>query len=39
VIVNHSEPDHAGALVEVLERNPTVTVLLSRSAKTFVTTS
>ena len=36
VIVNHSEPDHAGALVELLERNPTVTVLLSRSAKTFV---
>src|SRR3990170_4369887 len=36
VIVNHSEPDHAGALVELLERNPSVTVLLSRSAKTFV---
>ena len=36
VIVNHSEPDHAGALVELLERNPAVTLLLSRSAKTFV---
>ena len=36
VIVNHAEPDHAGALVELLERNPAVTVLLSRSAKTFV---
>src|SRR5512140_1845766 len=36
VIVNHSEPDHAGALVELLERNPSVTVLLSRVAKTFV---
>ena len=36
VIVNHSEPDHAGALVELLERNPAVTVLLSRVAKTFV---
>jgi len=36
VVVNHSEPDHAGALVYLLERNPGVTVLLSRSAKTFV---
>ncbi len=36
VVVNHSEPDHAGALVELLERNPAVTLLLSRSAKTFV---
>lgn len=36
VIVNHSEPDHAGALVDLLARNPGVTVLLSRSAKTFV---
>ncbi len=36
VVVNHSEPDHAGALVDLLERNPRVTVLLSRPAKTFV---
>ena len=36
VVVNHSEPDHAGGLVDLLERNPNVTVLLSRSAKTFV---
>ena len=36
VVVNHSEPDHSGALAELLERNPSVTVLLSRSAKTFV---
>ena len=36
VIVNHSEPDHAGALVDLLDRNPAVTVFLSRSAKTFV---
>jgi len=36
VVVNHSEPDHAGALVDLLERNPKVTVLLSRPAKTFV---
>ncbi|MBI5419191.1 MAG: FprA family A-type flavoprotein [Deltaproteobacteria bacterium] len=36
VVINHSEPDHAGALVDLLERNPGVTVLLSRAAKTFV---
>lgn len=36
VVINHSEPDHAGALVDLLERNPNVTVLLSRPAKTFV---
>jgi len=36
VIVNHSEPDHAGALVDLLDRHPNVMVLLSRSAKTFV---
>lgn len=36
VVINHSEPDHAGALVDLLERHPKVTVLLSRSAKTFV---
>ncbi|HSE14713.1 MAG TPA: FprA family A-type flavoprotein [Candidatus Deferrimicrobium sp.] len=36
VVVNHSEPDHSGALAELLERNPSVAVLLSRSAKTFV---
>ncbi len=36
VIVNHSEPDHAGALVDLLARNPGITVLLSRPAKTFV---
>lgn len=36
VVINHSEPDHAGGLVDLLERNPKVTVYLSRSAKTFV---
>ncbi len=36
VVVNHSEPDHAGGLVDLLERHPSVTLLLSRSAKTFV---
>jgi flavorubredoxin len=36
VVINHSEPDHAGALVDLLERHPGLTVYLSRSAKTFV---
>ena len=36
VVINHSEPDHSGALVDLLERNPNVTVYLSRSAKMFI---
>jgi flavorubredoxin len=36
VVINHSEPDHSGALVDLLERNPEVTVYLSRSAKMFI---
>ncbi len=36
VVINHSEPDHAGGLVDLLERHPDVMVYLSRSAKTFV---
>ena len=36
VVINHSEPDHAGGLVDLLDRHPNVMVLLSRSAKTFV---
>jgi flavorubredoxin len=36
VVINHSEPDHSGALADLLERNKTATVYLSRSAKTFV---
>ncbi len=36
VVINHSEPDHSGALVDLLKRHPNVTVLLSRPAKTFI---
>jgi len=36
VVINHSEPDHAGGIVDLLKRNPKVTVFLSRSAKSFV---
>jgi NADH oxidase (H2O-forming) len=36
IVINHSEPDHSGALVDLIAANPGVTVVLSRSAKTFV---
>jgi flavorubredoxin len=36
LVVNHSEPDHSGAIVDLLARHPDVTVLSSRSAKSFV---
>ena len=36
VVINHSEPDHSGAIVDLLKANPGVTVVLTRSAKTFV---
>ncbi len=36
VVINHSEPDHSGAIVDLLERNPKITVYLSRSAKMFI---
>jgi flavorubredoxin len=36
VVINHSEPDHSGAIVDLIAANPGVTVVLTRSAKTFV---
>lgn len=36
VVINHSEPDHSGAIVELLKVNPNVTVFLSKAAKGFV---
>jgi len=36
VVINHSEPDHAGGIVDLLQRHPNVTVLFSRVAKSFV---
>lgn len=36
VVINHSEPDHSGAIVDLLARHPDVTVLFSRAAKSFV---
>lgn len=36
VVINHSEPDHSGALADLLQRHPEVEVLLTRPAKSFV---
>jgi len=36
VVINHSEPDHAGGIVDLLKRNPKIAVYLTRSAKTFI---
>ena len=36
LVINHSEPDHAGGIVDFLKRNPKVQVYLTRSAKTFI---
>ena len=36
LVVNHSEPDHAGAIVDILSRNPNIEVFLTRSAKSFI---
>jgi flavorubredoxin len=36
VVVNHSEPDHAGAIVDLLKRHPNIEVYLSRPAKAFI---
>ena len=37
LIVNHTEPDHAGTIPLLLERNPNITVVGSTSGITFVT--
>ncbi len=36
VVVNHSEPDHSGGIVKLLEVNPDVKVYLSKAAKGFM---
>jgi len=36
VIVNHTEPDHSGALAALIERNPDVTIYCSVPAKNFL---
>ena len=36
LVVNHSEPDHAGGIVDLLQRHPNVQVYFSRPAKSFI---
>ncbi|MCK4622580.1 MAG: FprA family A-type flavoprotein [Desulfuromonadales bacterium] len=36
VVVNHTEPDHSGALIQVLEMNPDVQVYCSKPAENFL---
>ena len=36
VVINHSEPDHAGGIVDLLQRHPNVQVYFSRAAKSFI---
>lgn len=36
IILNHNEPDHSGALPIILDLNPDIEVLYSKTAKTFV---
>ncbi len=36
IILNHNEPDHSGALPALLDINPDMEVIYSKTAKTFV---
>ena len=36
VVVNHTEPDHSGALAGLIERNPQITVYCSKAAENFL---
>src|ERR1039457_1706099 len=37
IIINHTEPDHSGSLAFLLDICPTVTVVTTQAAKTFLT--
>ncbi|WP_022849921.1 FprA family A-type flavoprotein [Limisalsivibrio acetivorans] len=36
IILNHNEPDHSGCLPVLIEKNPDIEVIYSKTAKTFV---
>lgn len=36
VVVNHTEPDHSGAIVDLLEVNPDITVYCTKAAENFL---
>ncbi len=36
VVVNHTEPDHSGAVIQIIEKNPEVQIYCSRAAENFL---
>ncbi len=36
VVVNHTEPDHSGALEELIQRNPNIQIYCTRAAENFL---
>ncbi|PLX91193.1 MAG: FprA family A-type flavoprotein [Desulfuromonas sp.] len=36
VVVNHTEPDHSGAVAQVIEKNPNVQIYCSKAAENFL---
>ena len=36
VVINHTEPDHSGALAALLERNPNITVYITKAGENFL---
>lgn len=36
IVVNHTEPDHSGAIVQILEKNPDVQLYCSKAAENFL---
>jgi len=36
VVVNHTEPDHSGAVIQVIEKNPDVQIYCSKAAENFL---
>ncbi len=36
IVVNHTEPDHSGAVIKVIEKNPNVQIYCSKAAENFL---
>ncbi len=36
VVINHTEPDHSGALATLLEKNPNITVYITKAGENFL---
>src|SRR5512134_1863628 len=35
VVINHTEPDHSGALATLLQKNPNITVYITKAGENF----